>query len=196
MYLPPKILFNKRIHIVEKTTEYREGYMTHRLRENGYAIWSTLMQARVAAYHVRRKDLLEYGVSPEQAGILERLYHSKDKTMTPTRIAELYFRQPNTITAILRNMEKKGLVELTKNLERKNMIRVSITKKGMQLRETISTNLTETRKIFDVLSDEELDQLENMLLRIRDKSIIQTSSSKFNATRRLDQIHESDGQII
>ncbi|ACZ62365.1 MarR family winged helix-turn-helix transcriptional regulator [Dehalococcoides mccartyi] len=170
--------------------------MTHRLRKDGYKIWSILMQARTAAYHVRRKDLMEYGVSPEQAGILERLYHTKDKTMTPTRIAEIFLRQPNTITAILRGMERKGLVELSKDLERKNMIRVTITGKGTQLREIINTNLAETRKIFDVLSDEELELLENMLLRIRDKSITQTSSSKYNAKRKLEQIHESDSQIL
>lgn len=169
--------------------------MTHELRKDGYKIWSILMQARVAAYHVRRKDLMEYGVSPEQAGILERLYHTQDKTMTPTRIAEIYLRQPNTITAILRGMERKGLVVLSKDLERKNMIRVTITEKGNQLRETINANLTETRKIFDVISDEELEQLENILLRIRDNSIALTSSSKFNTKRKLEQIHESDSQI-
>jgi DNA-binding MarR family transcriptional regulator len=41
-------------------------------------------------------------------------------------------REPHTITKLLHRMEKVGLVTKTNDLEKKNMVGVSITEKGQQ----------------------------------------------------------------
>ena len=70
------------------------------------------------------------------------------ETPTPAAIARWLFRERNSVTRILRQMEEQGLVSLTRDLEKKNMIRVSLTEKAessyrmaSQLREDVIDNV-------------------------------------------------------
>ena len=49
---------------------------------------------------------------------------------TPSQIARLMVRKPNTVAYILTRMGKKGLVKQTKDAGRRNLVRVRIMAKG------------------------------------------------------------------
>jgi len=50
--------------------------------------------------------------------------------MTPMKLARMMHKQPHTISALVHRMEAQGLVVTKKDLERKNWLRLSLTRKG------------------------------------------------------------------
>ncbi|WP_332445365.1 MarR family winged helix-turn-helix transcriptional regulator [Dehalococcoides mccartyi] len=162
--------------------------------ENTFEIWSILMQARAGAYNVRRKELLESGITPEQAGILNILYMEKNSIVTPAKISKIFLREPHTVSVTLRGMEAKGLLELRKDLERRNMIRVVITKAGEKARNS-AFMMEKVQKVFEDLSAEEIEQLKTLLKKIRDKSMIELSTPKIKTNYDLNILHNYDQEI-
>jgi DNA-binding MarR family transcriptional regulator len=67
-------------------------------------------------------------------------------------------------------MEKEGLVRKTKDLERKNLIRVSLTEKGQQAYYQ-SSRLESVHRIMSSLSEEERQQLSSCLETLRDRAL-------------------------
>lgn len=160
---------------------------------DSFEVWGLLMQARAAAYKVRKIHLSRIGVTPEQAGILYLIHQNRDIALTPAMISRSYLREPNTTTVALKRMEKNGLVKLEKNLERRNMIHVSLTEKGEEIRKKALT-LEETDKIFEVLSEEELRTIRDALLKVRDRSVELQIKSKGAIDTDLSLLHLYDLQ--
>jgi DNA-binding MarR family transcriptional regulator len=99
--------------------------------DKDYALWVLLLQMRDAALKLREKELSQYGISPEQAGVLF-IIHTIGNTATPVEISRWLLRKHHTVLGILGRMEKAGLVRKTKDPERKNLVRVTLTEKGRQ----------------------------------------------------------------
>lgn len=97
--------------------------------DSDFNFWMLLTRARYAVYRARELELLRYGLTPEQAQVLF-VIHSLKEDATPAAIARATFLKSHTISAIVERMEKKGLLKKTRDLDRKNRVRVSITKKG------------------------------------------------------------------
>ncbi|WP_059279974.1 MarR family winged helix-turn-helix transcriptional regulator [Dehalococcoides mccartyi] len=161
---------------------------------NTFEIWSMLMQARAGAYNVRRKELLETGITPEQAGILNILHVERDTVVTPAKISKIFLREPHTVSVTLKSMEAKGLLELRKDLERRNMIRVVITEAGENARNNAFL-LNKVQKIFEDFSEEEIEQLKGLLRKVRDKSINELSTPKIKPNYDLNILHNYDTEI-
>ncbi|AGG08526.1 MAG: MarR family transcriptional regulator [Dehalococcoides mccartyi] len=161
---------------------------------NTFEIWSMLMQARAGAYNVRRKELLETGITPEQAGILNILHVERDTVVTPAKISKIFLREPHTVSVTLKSMEAKGLLELRKDLERRNMIRVVITEAGENARNNAFL-LNKVQKIFEDFSEEEIEQLKGLLRKVRDKSINELSTPKVKPNYDLNILHNYDTEI-
>ncbi len=73
------------------------------------------------------------------------------------------------ISYILNRMERDGLLRKAKDLDRKNMIRVSLTEKGKQAY-YLSTKRESIRQAISALSEEEYQQLWPCLEKLRSKS--------------------------
>lgn len=105
-----------------------------------------------------------------RASVLFILKNIKEP-MTPTGLSRWLFREPQSVTALLNNMERDGLVRKIKDLKRKNMVRVELTEKG---EETYLKSLEKTdvlSDIFSCLSSDELAEFERYLLRLRSVAI-------------------------
>lgn len=76
-------------------------------------------------------ELTRVGLTIPQAGVLYFLNATKEP-LTPMKLARLLNRKPHTVSALLTRMEAQGLVKATKDLERKNWVRLSLTKKGKE----------------------------------------------------------------
>ncbi|MFC2000802.1 MarR family winged helix-turn-helix transcriptional regulator [Chloroflexota bacterium] len=138
-------------------------------RDEVYHLWVLLLQTRDAMLTARENELKEVGVSMIQAGILF-MVNTIPGPATPNEISRWIFRKPQTVHVVLKQMVKHGLVRKTKDLERRNMVRISLTRKGKQALAESQEKLGVLGEIMSCLSQEERSQLQELLKRVRAKT--------------------------
>ena len=128
-------------------------------------------RARYLTFRSRERELQRYGLTPEQSQVLFVTRALKNKA-TPAAISRLLLRQPHTVSAIVDRMAKKGLIKKSKDLERKNMVRVSLTEKGKEAYE-LTTKRGPIHRILATLNKDERKKfhlyLERVLSKARDE---------------------------
>ena len=137
--------------------------------DKDYTLWMLLFQAKDMVFKAREKELRQYGISPEEAAVLF-IVQCLGNQATPTEISRWLLRKPHTVSGILSRMGKKRLVTKTKDLPRKNLIRVSLTDKGKQAYYQ-STKIESIRQIMSSLSEQERQQLSLCLDTIRNRAL-------------------------
>ena len=132
-------------------------------------IWALLDQACTAMGRVADNELSQAGISMMQGAVLFFVKNAKEP-VTPAQISRWLFREPHTISQLLIRMEKQGLVKRTKDLDRKNMLRITLTEKGEQAYQK-QTEMRVVSRILSTLSTEELDKLGASLRKLRDEAV-------------------------
>jgi len=136
------------------------------LNENEKA-WHELAITSTILRRAWEMELARVGLTAPQALVLGFL-HLSPKPLTPMGLSRLLGREPHTISALVTRMEADGLVNRTHDLQRKNWVRVSLTKKG---KDASKRQLTQrkVRNITECLPKKELDALNaaNRTLRAR-----------------------------
>ena len=122
-------------------------------------------------YEAIEADLRESGYVPyTQASVLFFL-KAMGEPATPTELSRWLLREKHMVSELLSRMEKQGLVRKTKDLKRKNLVRVTVTDKG---EESLCQGMMEERtirKIMSCLSSEELESLRGHLEKLRSKAL-------------------------
>lgn len=136
-------------------------------REN--ELWTLLKQAQHAADRASETELRQLGVPQMHAEVL-MIVKTAEGPMTPAEISRFLFREPHTISGLLTRMEKHGLVKRTKDLQRKNMVRIAITDEGEKAYRKLG-NISAIRNIMSCLSRTEQENLKGYLLRLRRKAL-------------------------
>jgi len=139
--------------------------------DKDYTLWGLLIQAKDMVFKAREKELRQYGISPEEAAVLF-IVQSIGNQATPAEISRWLLRKPHTVSGILSRMEKKGLVRKTKDLDRENLVSVTLTEKGQQAYHQ-STKIESIRQIMSSLSEDERQQLSSGLKKLRDRALKQ-----------------------
>lgn len=134
-----------------------------------FILWVLLLQAKDTVFKVREKELSQYSLSPEQAAVLF-IIQTIGETATPAVISRWLFRKHHTVSGLLSRIEKKGLIRRTKDLARKNMIRVTLTEKGRQAYYQAS-RMESIGSIMSSLSEEERQQLSSCLQTLRARAL-------------------------
>jgi DNA-binding MarR family transcriptional regulator len=98
---------------------------------DSYRLFHLLRQTSDAVHKTREVELKKYKLTPEQAGALVGIY-SLGKKATPAELSRWLFRERNSITILLNRMHKLGLISKKPDSMRKNIIRLSLTKKGYE----------------------------------------------------------------
>jgi DNA-binding MarR family transcriptional regulator len=137
--------------------------------DEDYKLWVLLNQAADTTLRARQKELDRYGISSAEAALLFAVQAIGERA-TPAEITRWLLREPHTVTELLNRMEKGGLVKKSKDLERKNLVRVSITEKGRQAYEQ-STKRKSIHKVISSLSQQERQQLRLYLEKLRNKAL-------------------------
>jgi MarR family transcriptional regulator, 2-MHQ and catechol-resistance regulon repressor len=145
--------------------EYDETAKYYSYSDPDHDMWLFLTHTRYAIYRARERELQRYGISPEQVGVLFIIQALKNKA-TPSEISRFIMRQPHTVSALIDRMEEKGLVKKYHDLDKKNLVRVAITEKGTQAYE-LSRKRGPIHRIMAVLTDEERDQLRELLRKLQ-----------------------------
>ncbi len=94
-----------------------------------YTLVTQIMQVADIFVKVRERELLPQNLSATAAEILF-LVDAMGQDVTPAKITRMLLREPHSISGILKRMETHGLLKRTKNMERKNQIRITLTAKG------------------------------------------------------------------
>jgi DNA-binding MarR family transcriptional regulator len=141
--------------------EYNESAKYFSYSDEDHDLWMLLTHTRYAIYRAREKELQRYGVSPEQVGVLF-IVQALGNRATPSEISRYILRQPHTVSALIERMSEKGLVKKVHDLDKKNLVRVSLTEKGQKIYDS-STKRGPIHKIIGVLSDEERTQFRTLL---------------------------------
>jgi len=137
--------------------------------DRDYNLWVLLNQARDAVLKARQKELQRYNISASRAAAVFVIEAIGDKAR-PAEISRKLFREPHTISGLLSRMEKKGLVRRLKDLDKKNLIRVVLTKKGREAYHQ-STKRESIHQIMSSLSEEQQQQLASSLQTLRDAAL-------------------------
>jgi DNA-binding MarR family transcriptional regulator len=134
-----------------------------------YELWVLLHQVSDAISKAREEELRQYGISMIQAGVLFIVKTAK-APVTPAEISRWLFREPHTVSGLLNRMEKQGLIKKTKDLDRKNLIRVTLTDKGEKAYQK-SRQMKVVPKILNRLSQKEREAFRAQLEKLRTKSL-------------------------
>ena len=132
-------------------------------------LWALLSQTSNAMSRVADSELSQVGISMMQAAVLVFVKNSKEPVI-PAHISRWLFREPHTISQLLMRMETQGLVKRTKNLDRKNQVRITLTAKGEKAFQQQS-EMRGIGKILSILSPEECNKLGASLKKLRDEAI-------------------------
>jgi DNA-binding MarR family transcriptional regulator len=138
-------------------------------RDQAGDLWMLLAQTRDVIFKARQKELGRYGTSATRSTALFAIQAIGDKA-TPAQISRLLFREPHSVSELLSRMEKEGLVSKTKDLDKKNLVRVELTERGAEAYYQ-SLKYGSIHKIMSALSEEECQQLMSCLKTLRDEAL-------------------------
>jgi DNA-binding MarR family transcriptional regulator len=133
-----------------------------------YQLFQLLRYTADAIHRAREYELKKYTLTPEQAGALVCILSLGNKA-TQAELSRWLFRLPNSITILINRMEKLGLVKKRPDKKRRNIIRLSLTKKGYEAYEH-SIEFQAFYPIIDVLTEAKRKQLWSLLQIIREKA--------------------------
>jgi DNA-binding MarR family transcriptional regulator len=136
--------------------------------DDDYELWRLLNITREAINIARERELAEYDITPRQVAVLYAI-RIIGNNATPAEISRFLYREPNTISVILNRMAEKGLIKQSKDLPKKNMIRINLTPKGKEAFQ-LATNRRSIHRIFANLSQSENKQMETLLNKLLSKA--------------------------
>jgi len=137
--------------------------------DKDYNLWVLLHQVSDIIFNAREAELQEYNLPATQAEVLFVIKAIDDKT-TPAQISRMIFRRPHSVSGIIDRMAKAGLVKRAKDLDRKNLVRVTITEKGQQAYKQ-ALKRKSVQKIMSSLSEAERQKLKSLLETLRNKGL-------------------------
>jgi DNA-binding MarR family transcriptional regulator len=139
------------------------------LRDNeiSFQLWRLLYHTAFVINRSRQKELAQYGVTPEQAHVLDILYQSNG-TARIRDIVKITMRQHHSISTLVNRMALQGLVKKVRSTSDARRYNVIITEKGRALFRTITRySITD---IFSCLSERDGKELDSGLKKLMAKA--------------------------
>ena len=134
--------------------------------DKDYTLLTQLLQVADIFVKVRERELLPQNLSATSAAILF-LVEAMGKDVTPAKISRMLLREPHSVSGILMRMEKQGLLKRTKNMERKNLIRITLTAKGENTLK-MAMKKEGVKHVLSKISDDQRRQLKQTLLTLKE----------------------------
>jgi len=144
--------------------------------DEDYRVWTLLAQTRALLFMARGRELIQYDISPRQAAALFAIQALGNKA-TPAEVSRWLCREPHTVSSLLSRMEGEGLVRKTKDLDRANLVRITLTEKGKEVYAQ-SLKRESIHEIMSSLSKEDCRQLSSCLEKLRDKALLELGKRK------------------
>jgi DNA-binding MarR family transcriptional regulator len=150
----------------KRISKKRKGKILSPLDDPNLNLWVLLDQTRDVISKARELELDHYKLSRVQVAVLFILL-MENRGMTIGEICNLNVREPNSVLSLVNRMEKIGLVKKVRNAG-DDKIRIVITEKGQK--SYTSASRLSIEMIFSALTDEEKQQLNSSLRKLRSKA--------------------------
>ena len=140
---------------------------------SSYRLWILLLQTRDSMWSVRENEVKKYGLSSIELSVLFiilAIEFSMLKKATPLEISRWVFRKPNSVSELLKRMQRKGLIIKQRNPNKKEVI-IEITEIGRETCLEITQQGTNISRIMQVLGEEEQKQLWSCLSKLRGRAL-------------------------
>lgn len=128
-----------------------------------------LNQTTETIFRARQKELEQYNISTSQGAVLFIAKILGEKA-TISEISRWLLRKPHTISELVNRMAKKGLVKKSKAPNRKTIIKVELTRKGLDIYQK-SKKRQSFQNILTYLSPDERQQMISYLQRLREGAL-------------------------
>jgi DNA-binding MarR family transcriptional regulator len=155
------------LHLKEE--KMKEKFNDELLQERDYKLWVLLEQVRTGIVVARDKELAEFGISTIMGGVLA-IVNAIGNEATPAQISRWIMRRAHSVSGLVERMAQKGLIRKSKDLHKKNLVRVTITDKGQKAFKQ-SLKRKSIHQIMSALTEKEKDELFELLDKLRSKSV-------------------------
>lgn len=148
-----------------------------KIRENEdreYDLWILISRVYHMIAKLRNVEMNRYGILPVQAYML-LIIKAMGNSTTPAELARFVYQQRNSVSDILKRMEKQGLITKEKKPEGNRRVLVKMTKKGEKVLQ-LSRQREHLHRIMSVLSEENGRELECLLELLKDSAIDEFTS--------------------
>lgn len=120
-------------------------------------VLTILLRASGSVINMLKKDMSTYGVNPTEFTVLEVLYSLGEQPIQI--IGNKVLLASSSITYVIDQLEKKGMVERIQSEEDRRVTLVSLTEKGEDLMEDVFPQHSDIiDRLFKDLSDKELSE--------------------------------------
>jgi DNA-binding MarR family transcriptional regulator len=133
-----------------------------------FVLWILLAQAKDALSKARHRELEKFNINKERRAILWSIQNNGGKS-TPVEISRLLLKELNSVSEMLKRMEKEGLVKRGKK-SGKNSLVVTLTRKGEEVFYQSKRNPAD-KKILSVLPKNRRERLAADLWAIRNQAL-------------------------
>jgi DNA-binding MarR family transcriptional regulator len=134
-----------------------------------YNLWTMIEQVHSGITLARDRELEPHGLSTIKAAALF-IIDAIGEEATPAEISRWILRRPHSVSGLLDRMEGEGLIRKSKDLQKKNLVRVTITPQG---RKAYNQSLKKKaiNQILAALTVQERHQLYTCMDKLRTKAL-------------------------
>ena len=126
-----------------------------------FLLWWLIVRIERTIGRMRRKELSQEGITIRQAGVLLVVHAIGDKA-TQSEISRWLCREPNSVSSLLKRMEKQKLIRKSYDPENMNRVVVQVTNRGQEIYEYVAKGIS-IHRIMSGFSEEEKKQLSTSL---------------------------------
>ncbi len=130
---------------------------------SAFSLWRYLDHSRYMIFRLRERELAQFGLTPEQAQVLDIIYCAGGST-TINNIVRSTQRQHNSMSTLIARMTRQGLVKKTRIRRDKRAYRIAMTAKGETAYLRMPSESVD--QAFSCLSDGEKGSLYSYLNRL------------------------------
>ena len=138
-----------------------------------YDLWILLSRVYHMVAKLRNMEMSKQGILPVQAYMLF-IIQAMGNATTPAELSRFVYQQRNSVSDILKRMEKQGLVTKEKASKGNGRILVKMTEKGKKILQ-LSKQREHLHNVLSVLNETKREQLESLLETLRDRAIEELS---------------------
>lgn len=132
-----------------------------------HELWANLVITREIIIKAREQEFKKFDIPTHQGNNIF-LIHFLGDNATPSEIARHLFKEKHSTTEILNRMKKRGLVRRVHDLERKNMVRIVLTKKALTI---YNRAMSHVENIMSVLSEEDRQEFLLYFKKLQEKGL-------------------------
>jgi len=156
-----------------------------------FVLWLLIVQAKDALSKARHRDLERFNINKERRAILWSVQNNGGES-TPVKIARQLFKELNSVSEMLKRMEKQGLITRSKRSGKSSVI-VKLTNKGEKVFNQSRHNEVDER-ILSVLPKKRRERLAADLWKIRNQALRELGIPEWHIKFPSDPVNSAQGK--